>query len=318
MHLWEGNLGSVGAEHYDLFLSAYNASERVNSTYAAVSAVRKVWLIHPQYGFMDAELPSTGDTVLRSEDSDEAATWMRWLTKLPRDPTMRLCIDITGMMRPHLMLLPKLLAMRGYERASFLYSDPTAYVEGSKTRFAQGAVTAVRQVQGLEGVHRPTQGAQDLLVVGCGYDHELIRRVAEDKPAARKVQMFGLPSLQPHMYQEGQLRTSRAAESLSPLSDERSLCFAPAHNPLATAQVLQEAFERERDASGVENLYLSPLATKPQALGFALYYLMEQDGQAASMLFPIAPRYSRETSTGLARITVVDLELDWLPCFRSR
>ena len=47
---------------------------------------------------------------------------------------------------------------------------------------------------------------------------------------------------------------------------------------------------------------LSPLATKPQALGFALFYLQELLDQPASVLFPFSRRYERETSNGVGRV----------------
>ena len=62
---------------------------------------------------------------------------------------------------------------------------------------------------------------------------------------------------------------------------------------------------------GMSNLYLSPLATKPQALGFALYYLCELAGSAASIIFPFAESYSPETSIGWGRTSLYRLELDW-------
>jgi hypothetical protein len=56
---------------------------------------------------------------------------------------------------------------------------------------------------------------------------------------------------------------------------------------------------------------VSPLATKAQALGFAYYYLCECVGTAASVIFPYAEFYSRETSVGLSRVWLYEFELDW-------
>ena len=51
-----------------------------------------------------------------------------------------------------------------------------------------------------------------------------------------------------------------------------------------------------------------------QTLGFALYYLCEWSGGPASIIFPFAEYYSRETSVGLSRVWLYEFELDW---FRS-
>src|SRR3546814_10970317 len=111
---------------------------------------------------------------------------------------------------------------------------------------------------------------------------------------ARKLLMFGLPSLQPDMYQESRLRIARASEAVGEAADA-DLIFAPANNPFVTAQELSFAVEAERPSGrGLSNLYLSPLGPKPQVLGFGLSYLRACVGQAAAIHFPYAGRYSRE------------------------
>lgn len=295
---------------WDVFISAYNKSQRVTSVFAKVSAGRKDWLVHPEYDFAESEIPAEG-AVLGST-RDEAEFWHEYfesvdLQSWPRDT--RICVDSTGFMRPHLMLIPRLLRDLGFTRLDVLYSDPLAYESGDETPFTQGAVTEVRQVRGFEGTHIPEGGDDDLLVIGAGYDDELIRRVAENKRSARKLEMFGLPSLQPHMYEENRLQAAKAEEALGPLPS-RSVLFAPANDPFATAQELHDRVEGEK-SRGLANLYLSPLATKAQTLGFALYYLCECLGDAASIIFPFAEFYSRETSIGLSRVHLYQLELDW-------
>jgi hypothetical protein len=295
---------------WDLFLSAYNKSTRVKEVFAGVRAARKDWLIHPEYDFGGEDLPESAKVL---NHRDEAEFWHQYfeeagIAALP--PTARLCVDSTGFMRPHLMLLLRLLRSCGFLKLDVLYADPKAYESGDKTTFTKGAVTEVRQVRGFEGTHGPDAGANDLLLIGAGYDDELIRRVAESKRAARKLEMFGLPSLQPHMYEENRLRAALAEEAVGPLSS-RHLLFAPANDPFATAQEIHDRLKDERNARRFANLYLSPLGTKAQALGFALYYLCECVGEAASIIFPYADYYSPETSIGLARVWLYEIELDW-------
>src|SRR6266545_5611979 len=303
-------LGELPA--WDVFLSAYNKSKRVNTVFASVRADRREWLIHPEYDFPESELPASGERyILHSRD--EAEFWHQYFLEAHVQNwslDTRVCIDSTGFMRPHLMLLPRLLRDRGFSKLDVLYADPKAYESGDKTPFTKGAVTEVRQIRGFEGAHVPDAGEEDLLVIGAGYDDELIRRVAESRRAARKLEMFGLPSLQPHMYEENRLRAAKAEEAVGPLP-KRSLLFAPANDPFATAQELHDRLEEERAKRGIRNLYLSPLATKAQALGFALYYLCECVGEAVSVIFPYAEYYSHETSVGLSRVWLYQLELDW-------
>jgi hypothetical protein len=296
---------------WDVLLSAFNRSARVNGAFEKIQATEKHWLIHVEYDFPSGDLPATGQ-LFKIPTRDEAELLHQYLSESGLDKARtdtRICVDITGFMRPHLMLLPRLVRDLGFSRLDVIYSDPLGYESGDKTPFTQGAVTIVRQVRGFEGVHLPDAAEDDLLVIGAGYDDELIRRVAEDKRAARKVEMFGLPSLQPHMYEENQLRAARADESVGPLP-VKSQWFAPANNPFATAQELRDRIGEERER-GIANLYMSPLATKPQALGFALYYLCECAGGPTSIIFPYAEYYSQETSKGWARTSLYRLELDW-------
>lgn len=304
-----GDLSAV--PRWDLFLAAYDGSERVSTTFDAMRADQKHWLIHREYGFGSDALPPNGD-VWHATSDDEAKFWRDYfsdtgLCDLPLET--RICVDITGLLRPHLMLLPRLLRAAGFSHLHVIYSEPSSYKFGDRTSFSKGPVTDIRQVRGFEGLHSPSTGERDLMVIGVGYEVELIKRVAEDKKAADKMQLFGLPGLQPHMYQESVLCADRASESIGPLSD-RSLLFAPANDPYMTAQVLHDALSEVRSVEG-RNVYLVPLSTKIQALGFALYYLCECVGDAVSMIFPYVERYSYETSIGLSRIALFHLELDW-------
>jgi hypothetical protein len=171
------------------------------------------------------------------------------------------------------------------------------YEKADSTKFSGGGIREVRQVAGFEGNHS-IETENDLLIVGCGYDHTLIKKVAEDKKKARKVQLFPFPSLRPHMYQESRLRTNQAADAFG--NNMEDATFAPAHDPFATAAVLSNI--RSRLWKTPENLYLSPLATKPQVAGFALFYVTECLGTATSMIFPFTTEYSKKTSDGVSQI----------------
>ena len=93
------------------------------------------------------------------------------------------------------------------------------------------------------------------------------------------------------------------------MSDESSSFFAPANDPFVTAAVLQEIVKGLVTRNRLTNLYLSPLATKPQVLGFGLFYLTEWRNAPASLIFPFCQTYERETSAGIARIWKYTVDL---------
>jgi hypothetical protein len=288
-------------------IASYNSSPRVQAIWdAAPSTTMKLWAIHKEYRYLDAELPQ--GACVRSDGLDEASFLEVMLAKLGEltgraIQSERLAIDLTGFMRPELVFFVRALALRRVGPVDFLYSEPVRYRHKAWTRFSKGNVTSVRQVVGCEGVHEPESG-DDLLVIGTGYDDVLMSAVAEHKPNTRKALMMGLPSLAPDMYQENVWRVSRSSESIGAAgyAATHETLFAPANDPFVTASVVSDYLSRV--ATSGTNVYLAPLGTKVQALGFALYYAAECAGRdvPVSMLLPFSEQYDRETSHGVGRI----------------
>ena len=133
-------------------------------------------------------------------------------------------------------------------------------------------VLETRQVKGFQGSH-DLDTTTDLLIINSGYDDILISHVGEHKSNAAKIQIFGFPSLKADFYQENVFRASKAEEDVTPhVGDKKRFVFAPAYDPFATAGVLRETVKKRKREKGITNLYLSPLATKSQLLGFSIYY----------------------------------------------
>ena len=290
----------------DLFISAFNMSARVQSTFDRIRATEKYWLIQNEYGFSPEELPSDG-SLLRSTAKAEADFMIEVLSVVPLNSGTRLCVDVTGFMRPHLMFLMNLLWTKGFLKFDLVYTEPSQYTRKAETVFSS-EVVEVRQVNGFEGVHS-ADNRDDVLVVGAGYDHDLVGHAISHKSSARLVQLLSLPSLSADMYQESLLRLHRVADAPARVPDEQ-LAYASANDPYVTYIVLEETLTkiRLRSVATAPNIYLSPLATKPQAVGFALYYLKHLVGSSASIIFPFANRYSKETSTGVGRAWLYKLD----------
>ena len=301
-------LDGTDCRSWDVFISAFNDSERVRTVFTQVRATCKYWLILPEYGYRSEELP--GGNVLVAADSfreDEAivATLGDILDKLKNATSI--CIDVTGMMRPHILFLMYYLKQFDINRIDMVYTEPLHYRRKEDTSFASEDVTEVRQVAGYEGNHSADMSA-DVLIIGVGYDHHLISHVIESKAGARLVQLHSLPSLSADMYQESLLRLDRVSSSSAPAMDEYQV-YSSANDPFLTATTLAETITRLQNRLKITNLYLSPLATKPQVIGFGIYYLNEQLSIPASMIFPYSSRYHRETSKGVGRAWVYPITL---------
>jgi hypothetical protein len=296
-------------QKWNVFASAFNSSERVQLVFDRVNANQKYWLIHAEYHYQDNELPAGPRFRLAA---DEAQSIIAFVETIEKDAgrsidQISICIDLTGFMRPHLLFLSLYLHRRGVPKFDVIYTEPDGYRAKEKTTFSQGAIV-VRQVAGFEGLNSADH-EDDLLIVGSGYDHRLIKAVAEHKDKADKVQIFGLPSLRADMYQENVLNAYKAEDAIGVnKSTDPNIYFAPANDPFVTASVLSEIVCRRRRIKPISNLYLSPLATKAQALGFALYFIGEGIDSSTNMLFPISSSYARETTYGLSRVWLYTIE----------
>ncbi len=296
-------------ELWDVFVSAYNESGRVRIAFEKINAVTKLWIGIPEYAFTDSELSVVPGIVSCAASDSESAVIERLVNAVGSSvlTTGKICIDITGFMRPHILYLMRFLADAGVKSFCLAYSEPERYARKEHTRFSKEEITSVRPVHGYEGVHSDDM-TRDVLIVGVGYDDALISRVVNDKDSATLVQMLSLPSLSADMYQESVLRLDRTGVHAD-FSHDAKLIFAPANDPFVVASELSDKYKELQFGKRVGNLYLSPLATKPQAVGFGLFYLAELSGESASVVFPFASFYERETSKGIGRTWLYRIEL---------
>ena len=295
---------------WDVFISAYNHSERVQRVFDQVHAKEKYWIIHPQYGYHagDPELPNSFYHPSLDEAEFVQEFWKNCLSCSDLR-SKKVCIDATGFLRPHLIFLLKIFHWQEWNSIDIIYSEPKQYKRKDLTKFSDPKVQEVRQVAGFEGKTR-SGDSRDILIIGAGYESHLISEVAEDKEQAKKIVLLGLPSLRADMYQQSAWQTWRAADSLGGAIREKH--FAPASDPFATATVLSDIVRRERNSAPIGHLYLSPLATKAQAVGFAFFFLMECLHTNASIIFPFCHSYDRDTSIGLSRVWLHTLEFTHL------
>lgn len=304
----ELNLVTLAAsDAFDVFISAYNSTVRVQSVFDKIPAARKIWLVHPEYQYLEEELPNQVEMV-RPTFNDEREQVRALLDFVGPLDGRKICIDITGFMRHVLVFLVAKLNAIGVNNFSAVYSEPEAYAKQEATVFSTKTAGKVRAVAGMRLSNN--EHAQDALVLGVGFDHALINEVMNNKDHVVVYPILGFPPLSPDMFQQSAIR---AADSGGPALEDAWITnrrFAPANDPFATAGVVAELL-RKIDASKLPpNVYLSPLSTKVQALGFAIYWVLEGKNRGAvSMLLPECETYSRETSTGLKRLWAYDVEL---------
>ncbi|HCG8215685.1 TPA: hypothetical protein NJ504_002588 [Vibrio parahaemolyticus] len=286
---------------WDLFLSAYNLSERLKKVFDKVDASEKFWLIFPEYDFSDEELPTQND-MIKVEEGSEATQLIPIIERLSIEEfkDKSICIDATGFMRAQLLFLLAFFKKKGFNKVDFLYCEPSNYSKKEDTKFSEGSLYETRQVIGYQG--RGSQSyKKDLLIVSCGYDSQLISRVAQQYENSEIVPLLGFPSLRADMFQESILRTVAAEESFAPESLRKPI-FAPASDPFETAFSISQYIHNNDCLKNYEHIYLCPLSTKPQVLGMGLVFLNEFERSNVSVLYPFSEKYSKETSQGISKM----------------
>jgi hypothetical protein len=308
------DLNDLNKTNYDLFISVYNDSFRVNEVFKRIGSSEKHWLILPEYEYTQLELPAHPQTYQCSANCDESEIIRDYFDKLILKGffNKRVCIDITGFMRQYIVFLIRYLAQKNVKKVDFLYTDPEMYVKSEDTSFSDLFLN-VKQIIGCEGNHNP-ETYNDLLIIGAGYDNKRISDVAKNKANAKKVLLFGFPSLQPDMFQQNILNAYKAEESSHTgefnYLDSNNSILAPANDPFVTAQLISEYIQKEDKKKEFTNIYLCPLSTKAQTLGFALYYIYEGINRPMSIIFPYFKKYTRETTRGFAKSWIYTVELN--------
>ncbi|MCA0948668.1 hypothetical protein [Shewanella chilikensis] len=294
---------------FDVFLSAYNSSERVKKIYDLVNSNKKYWLIFPEYCLENEEIEGLSNKIICNGkyEGEQILEVFNQLNEVNWSK-VKLSIDITGFPRAQLAFIMKYLKHIGVTHLETYYGEPMRYTDKGDTKFSDGnLIEPPRQINGYEGIHSTNQ-SNDLLIVGAGYDNHLIEGVVSAKPNVTSKLLIGFPSLRPDMYQENIFRASLARHSITAHSFVNPI-FSPANDPFITAQVLKDELEKINNKTPVSNLYLCPLATKTQTLGFVLFYLNELEGSNCSMIFPFFSTYEKETTIGLYKVWRYEIQL---------
>ena len=292
---------------WDVFLSAFNAEERINSVFASVPASKKRFFQLPDYRTNGA---TNAGTILSLQGNTESEIVAEIVSMGGVEAGARVCIDATGVVRHYLPALMKGLALHGVHKFHLLYSEPARYGNKEETKFSSSEHIGVRQVFGFEGSHN-TDTSRDVLIVGAGYEQSLITAVSDAKNHADKRVIYGFPSMRADMYQESVLSSYVSRESLGEKA-VKSPRFAPAYDPFVTAETLQSIVSEIESRDGrISNLYLAPVSSKPMTIGFALYYLLERQDTSTSIILPFAESYSNRSAFGIGRIWIYYIELDF-------
>lgn len=278
---------------YDLFISSYDGCERTLKIFDEVKASKKVWLLFPHYSIDVSSI--TSDHEIYSDSNLKEDEFFLKFFETDFQAFENICIDITGFIRPHLIYLLKFLSTLNISKVDLFYTEPNQYKNSDNTAFS-GFIDEIRLVEACSAIDINSSTESDLLIISSGYDDNLIAKVCQAKRyCKKKYYILGFPSLQPDMYQESILKLHNAKESIGENMEQK---FAPACDPFITAQIIEEIISANPDAT---NIYLSPLSTKPQTIGIALYYIWNFKTKPVNIIFPFSKKYSSKNAVGVKK-----------------
>ncbi|WP_162919511.1 hypothetical protein [Malaciobacter mytili] len=306
---------SSNSKNYDLFISGYTEETMVRSVYDKVDSIKKVWLIFPDYHL--TSIPSEEnftETISIDNTYLESTFTNNFFTNYSLDKYIdkKICIDITGFIKPYIFSLIRLFKENNFKNIDIIYSEPKYYKDKEKTKFSS-QILSVRAINFFNSSNPDT--SKDMLIINAGYDINLISSVIERYSSIKqKKLLLGSPPLMPDMLQENLLNIENIKNdfhSFNPL-------FSPANNPFETANVISTYIQEYTQKNKITNLYIAPLATKPQALGLLLFLMAEkvklekEHNIKIKVIYPFTESYSSSAGKEISRINIYNLDFNIL------
>lgn len=291
-------IGDIGA--YDLLLTTYSTNDRVSFIGNNLSSKVVVKLVFNELQFHDVKENNifSCDTIEENIYISKLLKYLEETYSISTFETLRIAIDLTGFVTPYLFfLLLSLYQIQKVKEIGFFYTEPIKYLDAEYTEFLQGNSES-RPIKGFSmGSDMLSEDA--LLILGTGYDRSILQRI-NNQETCKKHYVFGLPSTQPDMYFQNIFNVYSVDKSIASLSNERK-SYASATDPFHNAFVLDEIVTKE---SSLTNVKLCPIGSKPQALGFFLYYLINHDKgtHKLNVIFPYSDIHNSDCSAGISRV----------------
>lgn len=294
----------------DIFISAFNESERVGKVYNKIVAKNKFWFIQPEYHFSD-ELVSSLNNIICTNYFDESQQVKDIINRLGKELKNKIIyIDCTGFMRHTLVFLIIKLGVMGLKKINIIYSEPISYIDNDNTKFSE----LCREVRAIKGTNFTKAGKKESTIMSIGYDSELMSQMLNAFEGVVFYPLFSFPSLSADMFQQSIIKSSNIQFSnIKNLSNNNNRNFAPAHDPFSTAKVISGLVKKIKKQH-ITNIYLSPLSTKAQVIGHTYFWWKEHEelkdlGVNVNITLPIPCSYQSKTSRGVGRIWNYTLEM---------
>lgn len=291
---------------YDVFLSGYDGCERTSTIFKQAKATNKYWLLFPQY--QCDKTPNAEEQVLKSEKFNESEYVIEIISQIKEHfkPQMKLGIDCSGILIPHLMFLLMHLQVLNIRKFDVVYSAPLFYQQEENTIFGD-VIEAPRSIDGYD--MNCKVNAPEYVVMFAGYNEELVRSVALAKESAiEKHIIIGFPPIEADMYQQSMIQLHKSSEILG----EKGIIYhkASAYDPLVVAEKLEKILLGivEKSGGNIGAINIAPLSTKACAVASAIVYMYNPE-YSLRVIYPPTKRYYTRQAVGIGKSYVYTLEL---------
>jgi len=319
------NLDELTSEDitYDLFISAYNNETMVQDVFNHIFSHKKIWLDLPDYTDVNSseieniteQIEIYSNSTINIEDNDLESHFIKVFFEqhnIMQYQEKKICIDITGFVKPYMIYLIVALEYIGFKKFDIIYSEPKVYKNQEDTEFSEEEIIATRNINGFDT--RDDENEDDLFIINAGYDYRLLINIAGYKKYVKnKKLLIGFPSLQPIMYQENILNLQKAATELNIDFSFKPL-YSSSNDPFDTAKIVKDyILQYIKTHPNLKTIYISPLATKSQALGLVLFSILEkpffdQRNITIKIVYPFTKSYSSSAGKELFKINKYSLE----------
>ena len=192
-----------------------------------------------------------------------------------------IAIDISVLVKPYFFLLLKHLTDYNFNEINLIYTEPNTY-----QTFTRGTMNA-KDIPGYSG--RKDFDKKEALAVLLGFEGYRTNEIYDQVNPELTIPINGFPSYKPEFKDKSILQNK---ELLLEEDIFINMRYAPAHDPFMTCEVLNEIYSLYKSEY---NLSITPLGTKPMALGSCFFVLQNTD---CRVIYPYPLEYYPKSSLG--------------------
>lgn len=212
----------------------------------------------------------------------------------------KILLDISTMTKPYFFIIIKYLINEKKCTSLYLsYTEPQLYYQPQDGGyFFTRGTSRSSDIPAYSG--RKDVGKKTALVVLLGFEGERSSEVVRSVDPDITIPVNGFPAYRPEFKDVSMLQNEEILKEPETFSKLR---YAPAKDPFETKIVLEEIYT---DYHNNYNICISPLGTKPMALGACLFALEHPD---VSVIYPYPYKYNFKSSERYSDTWIYNVEM---------